>query len=422
MQKSRVLGAAAGALLTALLALPGTAAAQDEGVRIAAVVNDQVISIGDFNARLGLVLASANIPNDPDTRERIGQQVMRQLIDEKLEMQEAKKEGVTIADEDVKRQFAELARINHQAPDQLDGFLASHHIDKDALAAQITAQAAWARTVQRKYSHTVSVGEEEITDAIKTIQAERSKPENHIAEIFLPVDAPGQEEEVHQLADHLVDEMSRGQAKFEEVASQFSQTPTQGGDIGWVLPGMLDPDAEQIIDSMQPGTMTRPVRLAGGYYIYLLKERHTPESDENGVQVDLTQVVFPLAATADQAARDAVVAKAKEATADTHSCGEMAKIGRDVSPDLSGPIGNVQVGELPAEIRPTILAADVAKPTDPVTVRGGIGVFMVCRRSGGPPKISRDQVEGQLREEKLENIAHRYLSDLRRVAYIDLRV
>ncbi len=192
--------------------------------------------------------------------------------------------------------------------------------------------------------------------------------------------------------------------------------------MGWVLPGMLDPDLQQIIDSMQPGTMTRPVRLAGGYYIYLLIERHTPEATEAAVQVDLTQVVFPLAANADAATREATIKKAKEATADTHSCGEIAKIGRDISPDLSGPIGNVQVGELPAEIRPTILQADVAKPTDPLPVRGGIGVFMVCRRTGGPPKIDRDQVEGQLREERLENISHRYLSDLRRVAYIDLRV
>jgi len=396
---------------------------QAQGIHIAAVVDDQVISNGDFNARVGLVLASSNIPDDAETRARVGTQVMRQMIDEKLEMEEAKKEGVNLSDNDIKAQLAQLAHINHLQPEQLDGFLADHHIDKDALVSQITAQLLWGRTVQRRYGHTVSIGEDEINDAMKNIEAQRSKPSSHVEEIFLSVENPQQDAEVHQLADHLVEEMQHG-ARFSDVARQFSQSPTAaaGGDVGWVLPGMLDADLEQIIDGMQPGTMTRPIRLSGGYYIYLLLERHTPDSVDAHMTVDLTQVVFPLAADASSTARDAVIKKAKEATADTHSCGEIAKIGREISPDLSGPIGTVQVTDLPAEIRPIIQAADVAKPTDPVPVRGGIGVFMVCHKTGGAPKIDRDQVESQLHEQRLENISHRYLSDLRRVAYIDLRV
>jgi peptidyl-prolyl cis-trans isomerase SurA len=134
------------------------------------------------------------------------------------------------------------------------------------------------------------------------------------------------------------------------------------------------------------------------------------------------QAVFPLPDNADAAARDAAIAKAKEATADTHSCGEIAKIGRGVSPDLSGPINHVQVTELPPELRPVILKATIATPTAPVSVRGGVGVYMVCSRKDTTPQVKRQEVEADLRNQRLENIARRYLSDLRRVAYIDLRV
>jgi peptidyl-prolyl cis-trans isomerase SurA len=382
-----------------------------------------VISLGDFEARMNLVLASSNIPDQPEIRSRIATQVMRQMIDERLELQEAKKEDVKVTDDDIKRRLVALARFNHIEPGELDKFLGEHRIDKSALVDQMTAEIAWARVVQRRYGHTVSVGDEEVNDALKTIEAEREKPEAHVAEIYLAVENPQQDEEVHQLADRLFDEVMHG-ASFQAVAQQFSQSPTagNGGDIGWVLPGMLDADTQKTIDSMAPRTMTHPLRIAGGYYIYLLIDRRSPQAPGANVVVDLMQAVFPLAADADAAARDAVIQHAKEATSDTHSCGEIAKIGRSVSPDLSGPIAHVQVAELPAELRPVILKASIATPTAPVPVRGGIGVFMVCSRKDAAPQMKRDEVEADLRNQRLENIARRYLADLRRVAFIDLRV
>ncbi len=408
------------AVTTGLIAATGAVA---QGVRIAAVVNDQVISVGDFEARVGLVLASSNIPDQPEIRQRIASQVMRQMIDERLELQEAKKEDVKVTDGDIKQRLLQLAHANHIAPDQLDKFLAEHRIDKAALVDQQTAEIAWARVVQRRYGHTVSVGDEEVDDAMKNLEAEREKPEAHLAEIFLAVDNPQQAEEVKQLADRLFDEVQHG-ASFQKIASQFSQSPTAAasGDVGWVIPGMLDPEVQKIVDQMQPRTMTHPIRMGGGYYIYLLIDRRSPQAPGAGIVVDLMQAVFPLADNADAAARDAVIAKAREATSDTHSCGEIAKIGASVSPELSGPISKVQVSELPAELRPVIAKQPLAKPTDPLPVRGGIGVFMVCSRKDASPQMKRDELEADLRNQRLENIARRYLADLRRVAYIDLRV
>jgi peptidyl-prolyl cis-trans isomerase SurA len=409
------------AAIAFLILAGGHASAQD--VRIAAVVNDQVISMADVNARINMVMASANIPDDSDTRSRIENQVMRQLIDEKLEVQEAKKEDVTLSDEELNRQLASLARMNHLAPDGLDAFLASHHIDKDSLIAQLTAQTLWARVVQRRYGHTVTVGDDEVNAALKTVEAQRQKSETRLAEIFLSVDNPQEDQEVHQLADRLFDEIQHN-GHFEQVARQFSQSPTAavGGDMGWVAPGMLDASAEKIIDDMQPKTMSPPQREAGGYYIYYVIERRAPEGSGDGVVVALQQVVFPLADNADAATRAATIKKAKDTTADMRSCGEMAKAGKTISPDLSGPIGQTPVTDLPAEIRPAVLAAGVAKPTEPLPVRGGIGVFMVCERKDAAPQVDRQTVESNLRTERLENIARRYLADLRRVAYVDLRV
>jgi peptidyl-prolyl cis-trans isomerase SurA len=165
--------------------------------------------------------------------------------------------------------------------------------------------------------------------------------------------------------------------------------------------------------------MIGPVRLTGGYYIYLLIDRRPAVDPGAQTAVNLTQAVFPIPEGSDQAS---VIAKAKAATQDAKSCGELSKIGRDVSPDLSGPIGDVRVGDLPAEVRPTILAAKVAVPTDPIPVRNGIGVFMVCSRQGGDAEEERNRVADNITRNRLENLARGYLRDLRQVAFIDLRV
>ena len=403
-----------------LLVLLQTAACA-ENARIIAVVNDEVISEADLTARVALTMLSSNLGNDPSIRQRVAGQMLRQMIDEKLEIQESKKHDVKVSDEEVENAVKNLENQNHMPPGGLAKFLQEHGVPISALKNQLTAQIMWARSVRGRYGHSIGIGDEEVDDAIKQVEASRNQTQSRVGEIFLSVSDPSQDAEVHDFASRLATEIQRG-APFPQVARQFSQSPeaVQGGDIGWVLPGMLDPEVEHIISTMTKGQMTRPMRLSGGYYLFVLIDRREPQGDKE-VMVNLTQVVFPVPQDADTAAKQAIIEKAQKATADAKSCGEMAKIGRDISPDQSGPIGDVKLSELPDELRPVITAATVATPTRPVQVRQGIGVFMVCKRSGGE-QIDRDLVTENLRNQALDNLARRYLSDLRLVAYIDLRV
>jgi peptidyl-prolyl cis-trans isomerase SurA len=407
-------------LAFALLTAGGLHAAQAQEYRIAAVVNDDVISMSDVDERMKLVLASTNLQNDARALQQIRAQVLRTLIDEKLELQEAKKETVSVGLPEVNEAIGNIETQNKMAKGGIDTFLKARGINRSTMADQITAQIAWAKTVRRRFMHSVIVSDEEINEALKQEEENAGKPRSRIAEIYLSVDNPSQDTEIKETAQHLLDEIRHG-APFPAVARQFSQSSTAavGGDIGYVQPGQLDPEAERLIDKLQPGQAIGPVRLTGGYYIFLLIDRRPASDPEGQVQVNLTQVVFPIPADGDQAS---VIAKAKAATQDAKSCGEMSKIGRDVSPDLSGPIGDVKVSDLPQEIRATILAAKVAVPTTPIPVKNGIGVFMVCSREGGDVQEQRDRVADAITRARLENLARGYLRDLRQVAFIDLRV
>ena len=99
------------AALIAIIVGIGAAAAQE--TRIAAVVNEDMISLGDLEARIRLVLLSSQLPDNEQVRQRVAPQVLRTLIDEKLEMQEAKKFNVSASEDDANKAFDRLEQQNN---------------------------------------------------------------------------------------------------------------------------------------------------------------------------------------------------------------------------------------------------------------------------------------------------------------------
>jgi hypothetical protein len=85
---------------------------------------------------------------------------------------------------------------------------------------------------------------------------------------------------------------------FEEAARQYSDdegSAAQGGRIGDMQPGMLPPELQQVIDKMQPGAISAPIRSQLGIHIFRVLARHAPSFEElkpaltRRVQQDMVQ-------------------------------------------------------------------------------------------------------------------------------------
>src|SRR2546430_8417315 len=113
--------------------------------RIPPVVNDEVISVADVRSRLRMVMLSSNLADSPETRQRVAGQVLRTIVDEKLQLQEAKRQNITATDEEIKRAFAQIEKQNNMQPGQLEQILKVQGIDRGALIDQLTASIVWAK-------------------------------------------------------------------------------------------------------------------------------------------------------------------------------------------------------------------------------------------------------------------------------------
>lgn len=411
--------------LVVLACIAVGAQAQEEN-RIAAVVNNDIISIEDLSSRVSLLLATSNIPDTPENRQRLQPRVLHQMIDEKLEVQEARRLNVTVTKEEVDNAMTGIEQRNNMPKGGLDGYLKHAGIPRTTLTNELTAEIAWSKVVQNQLSEDVSVSDEEINEAMAQIKEDAGQPQSHLAEIYLAIDNPSQDQDVEHLANQLIQQIRAG-ANFSAVAQQFSQSPSSaaGGDVGWVTPSQLPPLLGKALSKMNPGQMSYPLRTPGGYYIlYMIDRRILGQVNPEDVHLGLTQVVFPLPSTAGAAQEQRVMAEAQQVSDAAKSCGELAKLGHDHNPPLATRDGDVTAAQLPPDIRPEILQLKLAEASKPIRLNTmpAVAVFMVCSRkepNTGMP--TREQVGENLARARLDALARRYLLDLRRAAYVDIR-
>jgi peptidyl-prolyl cis-trans isomerase SurA len=401
-------------------------AGQPAETRIAAVVNDEVISVADIRSRLRMVMLSSNLTDSPETRQRIANQVLRTIVDEKLQMQEAKRQNITATEEEINKAVAQIEKQNNMQPGQLDQALKQRGIERSALVDQLTASIVWAKLVRRLLSQTNVVSDEEIDYALKRAQETVNEPQSRVAEIFLAVDNPQQEEEVRRLAERLSDQMRQG-ARFSAIAQQFSQSATAavGGDIGWVRPEQLSSELGKIVAQMRPGELSPPIRTGAGYYLLLVLDRRSGRSaGPEDTLLHLVQIVFPLPPQAPEAMRRAAITEAQNAKLTAKNCEELLKIGKEKGSAQLSSEGRLRVDQIAPGMRNIVLGLEAGRSSQPIVQKNGVGVIMVCEKvaPSAPTVPTREEIAETLMRQRLDTLARRYMRDLRRTAFVDVRV
>ena len=423
--RSLLTAAALAATLAGLA--PAAAQARDKAAsgegrsleRIAAVVNDDAISVTDTEARLRLALLSSNLPDAPEVRQRLMPQVLRSLIEERLQLQEAKRLNITVGDPEVNGALSKIAEQNRMQRADFDKFLKSHNVPLGTLTSQVKANLAWSKLVQRKLRPQVFVSDEEIDAFLDRVRANSGKPEYLTAEIFLAVDTPAQDDEVRRTGEHLVTMMRQG-APFSAVARQFSQAAgaNTGGDLGWVQAGQLADDLNKALMQLTPGQVSPPIRSASGYHILMVRDqRIIAAGDPAATQVHLMQMTFP-AGGGDRAAQGA---RAQDFAGRVHGCDAF---GREIEASHDGvDMGTIRAGDLPPELARLVNSLPIGQVSPPFGNDRQLVVVMVCERKSSDAGLpGRDVVQATLGNDRIEQLQRRYLYDLRRLAYVDVRM
>ena len=392
-------------------------------VKATAIVNGEVITQTDIDQRVALLAIASGQPIPADEVQQLRQQVLRNLIDETLQIQAAKAEEILVKPADIDRTVARVAGNVKQTPEQMAAFLAENGSSIRAIRRQIEGEIAWRRLQQAKIESGVSVGDDEVKAVIDKLEAAKGSEEYRIGEIFLSAN-PANREQVLANAGKIAAALRQG-ASFTGYARQYSESSTSpvGGDLGWVRPEQLPDAIANVVRGMAPQTMSPPIEVPGGFSIIaMLDKRKVLTADPRAAVLSLKQVSIKIPAGTSAPNANAMVSRFAEAARNLGGCGGAEKLAADFKGEVVQS-DQVAMKELPAALQDMMLPMQVGQATRPFgSIEEGVRVLVMCGRdeaSSSAPTF--DQVYSQLNEERINTRARRYLRDLRRDAVIDFR-
>ena len=390
-----------------------------------AIVNGHVITGTDVDQRTALILLANGATQIPaDELQRLRAQVLRNLVDETLQIQAAEAADIKVEQSEIDQYFAQYAKNLDNTPEAFSEYLRSKGSSARAVKRQIHGEMAWTRLQSSRIEPFVNVGEEEVQSIIDRLQASKGQQEYRIGEIFLS-STPETAAETQANAARIVEQLRNG-ASFLAYARQFSEASTAavGGDLGWVQAEQLPGQLAEVAKVIPVGQVSDPIAIPGGYSIIAVQDtRQVLTNDPRDAVLSLKQlsISFPQGMTRDQAAP--LVERLAETGQTMGGCGGAEEAAAKIDAEVVSS-DQVKARDLPRALQDMLLQMNVGQATTPFgSFEEGVRILVLCGRddpvaTDGP---SFDQVYAQLNEERVNRRAQRYLRDLRRDAVVDYR-
>jgi len=391
--------------------------------RATAIINGEILTGTDIDQRLALIVSANGGKVSAEEQERLRLQVLRNLIDETLQIQEAKSAGIEVENEEVDQTYERVAQQNFgQNPAALDKYLTSIGSSSGSLKRQIRGELSWQRLLRRNVQPFINVSDGEVREMIDRLKAAKGTEEYRIGEIYLAANDVNRQQVVGN-ATQIVEQLKKG-GSFVAYARQYSEASTAsvGGDLGWIRLAQLPSELAATASSMQPGQLAGPIEIPGGYSIlYMIDKRQVLTADPRDAVLSLKQISlnFPKGiAEKDAAARAASFA---EAVKTIKGCGDAEGVASRIGASV---VANDQIKarDLPAALQDSMLKLSIGEVTPPFgSMEDGVRVLMLCGRDD--PKVadgpSFEEMQSQIEDDRVNKRAQTYLRDLRRDAVIE---
>jgi peptidyl-prolyl cis-trans isomerase SurA len=271
---------AAGCIIAALAA-PQRAYAQ----QVVLIVNGDVITDYDIEQRSKFITLSTHKPAPR-------QDVIQDLIDEKLKVQVGKRYKIEISDNDVDASYADMSKRMRLSADQLTQTLAQGGVDARTLKSRIRADLTWQYIIRGRYQSSLQISEKSVLAEIETRKKDDAKKDDAdqvghdytLRPILFVVPRGNQELATERLHDA---EALRARFTACDTGLAFARALR---DVALREPitknsSELVPALREILDKTEVGHLTPPETTAQGVELFALCEKketkaETPEKRE----------------------------------------------------------------------------------------------------------------------------------------------
>ncbi|QGZ62322.1 peptidylprolyl isomerase [Paraburkholderia acidisoli] len=445
MKKLRL--AAYAASLIAIAGILPAAPAQAQGLpganngqtvdTIAAVVNDGVITQRELDDRVNLIarrLQQQNAPVPPSDQLRA--QVLNQMVLERIQLQKAKEDGITIDDTAVNRTLERLAQANGMDLATYRGRIEAAGVPWSTFTRDARTELTLSRLREKEVDSKISVSDAEVANYIASQRGPNAGQSNdlHFEHIFVkaPLNASETDIEAAQAKANALLKQAQSGSKFESLAKSNSQAPdaSKGGDMGFLPAAKLPPEFVTAASTLRPGEVNPSlIRTSDGFEIVRLVERRQGQgTSADATKLVQTHVRHILLRVGDGMSEQQARQKLLEIRQQVAQGGDFAKFARTYSQDGSasqgGDLGWISPGETVPEFERAMNTLQDGQLSEPVRTEYGYHLIQVLGRRDAEGSVAQqmDLARQAIGQRKAEQAYADWLRQLRDSAYVSYKI
>ncbi|HEX7127785.1 MAG TPA: peptidyl-prolyl cis-trans isomerase [Thermodesulfobacteriota bacterium] len=245
--------------------------------RIAAVVNDQVITLSEVDSQI-----PPPVPTAPDEREKARRETLDRLIEAALISQEAARANVTVSEQEVDAEIAAVREREKLSQEELERALAAEGLTFEEYRERLKDNIRRAKAVSRLVRGSLSIPDSRLRAYYEANAARFTPPASVRLRLLLVPVSPGASDAERAIARAEAQALrlrALNGEPFEDLVKAHSRGPAaeEGGDLGVMPAAALDPRFEEAIKGLEPGQVSEPVVLDGGVALLQLVTREGGE-------------------------------------------------------------------------------------------------------------------------------------------------
>lgn len=395
--------------------------------KIVVIVDGEVILQSEVDVRTTMALeqiAERNLPPPPE--DELKEQIIDALILESLQMQMAYNAGIRVDDNMLNETMNAIAQQNSMDFNQFRQILEQqgmYNVTREQVRKDIVLQQLQGSAVNQR----INITRQEVENYLRSESGISDiAPEYRIAHVFISSTAEDDVVRHAELADLIYKKLESGEGNIIQMAQNktISGIEVSGGEIAWSKAEGLPDIFSDVVVGLEPGEIAKPFSSPGGYHVVQLMETRGGASMKVN-QAHVRHILIAPNEIRTEAQAETLVHELHLRIVDGEDFGDIARQNTDDYNSIvaGGDLDWVQDTQLPADYMAVVHATEIGEMSEPFRVESGWHIIEVLERRVEDVTEDNKRYQAQmiLRERKFENELQNWLTEIRDMAYIDIK-
>ncbi len=400
--------------------------------RIIAIVDKDVITEQELTNKVRTVSnqlekQGKQLPSEQVLRK----QILERLIVDNLQLQLAQQRGISVNDSQLDKTIERIAEQNKMNLEEFKAALENDGINFYQFREDMRDEITIARLKDTEIDKRIEVSDGEIDNYLTTQENSKDNQQieyelSHILVRTPEESTPEDLEKARIKIEEVMKALANGES-FEQVSASYSDAPNalEGGNMGWRNSGQIPPAFLNLLQSMQIGEVSKPIRSPNGFHLVKITNKRNTDSTLIVEQTKVRHILIKLNEVVSEQEAKQKMDSLKERLDNGDQFEDLARqYSEDGSANSGGDLGWVNPGDTVPQFEEAMNALAIGEISEPIRSPFGWHIIQVLerRKQDMTEQAARIKARREIHARKAEEAYDDWIHEMRDRAFVELRL